>query len=133
MELWRLLAHNHWLTLNVFRYELRLCARCSGYLLGFIAPLLLSGRVADLSESLDIRLQLIACFLLAMPYAVDWVTQSWELRESSNRVRLATGILLGMGIFLFSRFNIVSGRTIFVNVALFVFLVGHFGKLKRIN
>ena len=133
MEPWRLLAHNHWLTLNLCGYELRLCARCSGYLLGFTTPLLISGRVAELSESLDIRFQLIACFLLAIPYAVDWVTQSWGLRESSNRIRLVTGILLGMDIFLFSRLNLIAGRTIFVNAALFVVLVGHFGKCKRTN
>jgi len=131
MELWRLLAHNHWLTLNLYGYELRLCARCSGYLVGFTAPLLISGRVAKLSESLDTRVQLIACFLLALPYAVDWVTQSWGMRESSNRLRLVTGILMGMDIFLFSRLDIISGRAIFVNAALFVILVGHLGKFKK--
>jgi uncharacterized membrane protein len=133
LELWKLLAHNHWLTLNLYGFELRLCARCSGYLLGLTLPLLISGRVADLSESLDIRFQLIACFLLAIPYAVDWVTQSWGLRESSNRIRLVTGISLGMDIFLFSRLNIIAGRTIFINAVLFVILLGHIGKVKRTN
>ncbi len=119
------------MTLNLYGYELRLCARCSGYLLGFTAPLLVSGIVADLSESLDVRVQLIACLLTAIPYVVDWLTQSWGMRESSNGIRLTTGILLGMGVFLFSRLNIVSGRAIFFNIALFVALMGHLGKVKR--
>ena len=131
MELWRLLAHNHWVTLKLYGIELRLCARCSGYLLGFTAPLLASGLVADLSRSLDIRVQMLACLLLALPYVVDWLTQSWGMRESSNGVRLATGILMGLGIFLFSRLNLVSGRAVFVNTALLIALVGHHGKVKK--
>lgn len=131
MELWRLLAHNHWVTLNLYGFELRLCARCSGYLLGFTAPLLFSGLVADLSLSLDIRVKLLACLLLALPYTVDWVTQSWGMRESSNRMRLVTGILMGMGVLLFSRLDMVSGRAVFVNAALFVVLIGHLGEFKR--
>jgi uncharacterized membrane protein len=131
LELWRLLAHNHWVTLNLYGIELRLCARCSGYLLGFTAPLLVSTLVADLSGSLGVRVQLLACFLLALPYAVDWVTQSWGMRESSNRVRLFTGTLMGMGVFLFSRLDIVSRRTVFVNAALFIFVIGHLGKFMR--
>jgi len=131
LELWRLLAHNHWVTLKLYGIELRLCARCSGYLLGFTAPLLASGLVADLSRSLDIRVQMLACLLLALPYVVDWLTQSWGMRESSNGVRLATGILMGLGIFLFSRLNLVSGRAVFVNTALLIALVGHHGKVKK--
>ena len=131
MELWRLLAHNHWVTLKLYGIELRLCARCSGYLLGFTAPLLASGLVADLSGSLDIRVQMLACLLLAIPYVVDWLTQSWGMRESSNGVRLSTGILMGLGIFLFSRLNLVSGRAVFVNTALLIALVGHHGKVKK--
>ncbi len=42
VELWRLLAHDHWFTLSLLGRELRLCARCSGYLIGFAAPTLLS-------------------------------------------------------------------------------------------
>ena len=131
MELWRLLAHNHWVTLKLYGIELRLCARCSGYLLGFTAPLLASGLVANLSRSLDVRVQMLACFLLALPYVVDWLTQSWGTRESSNGVRLATGILMGLGIYLFSRLNLVSGRAVFVNTALLIALVGHQGKVKK--
>jgi uncharacterized membrane protein len=131
LELWRLLAHNHWVTLNLYGYELRLCARCSGYLLGFTVPLLASSHIMKLSESLDVKVLLIACFLMALPYVVDWLTQSWGMRKSSNGMRLITGFLMGMDVFLFSRLNIISGRAVFANIALFVFLVGHLGKVER--
>jgi uncharacterized membrane protein len=131
LELWRLLAHHHWVTLNLYGYELRLCARCSGYLLGFTVPLLASSHIMKLSESLDVKVLLIACFLMALPYVVDWLTQSWGMRKSSNGMRLITGFLMGMDVFLFSRLNIISGRAVFANIALFVFLVGHLGKVER--
>lgn len=131
MELWRLLAHNHWFTLNLYRYKLRLCARCSGYILGFTTPLLVLDHLADPLGFLDPRVQLLACFLLALPYALDWVTQSWGFRQSSNRVRLVTGILLGVDVFIFSRLSLQAGRIIFVSAALAVALTGYLGKLWR--
>ena len=130
MELWRLLAHDHWFTLSLLGRELRLCARCSGYLIGFAAPALLS---ADPQALLGPGLQWLALLLLAAPLTLDWVTQSWGLRESTNPVRLATGILMGLDIFLFSRLGIQSGRTIFVCAALLVTSAGYLGKLKRQN
>ncbi|HEX9915620.1 MAG TPA: DUF2085 domain-containing protein, partial [Candidatus Bathyarchaeia archaeon] len=109
--------------------ELRLCARCSGYVVGLAAPALLSADPTALSPAA----RLPALILLAAPLALDWVTQSWGLRESTNPVRLATGILMGLDIFLFSRLGIQSGRTIFVCAALLVASAGYLGKLKRQN
>ena len=36
-------------------------------------------------------------FLLPLPALVDWVTQSWELRESTTSIRVLTGSALGLG------------------------------------
>ena len=134
MECWRLLAHNHWFTLNLYGYEVRLCARCSGYLLGLIAPLLVHNYLGiDLLGFLGPDFQMRAVVLFALPYAFDWVTQSWGVRESRNGLRLATGILLGVDIFVFSRLggSLLTRRLIFVGVALSVALMGYFGKLER--
>jgi uncharacterized membrane protein len=127
VELWRLLAHNHWFTLSLYGYRLRLCARCSGYLLGFTVPMLFSGSIAVPLGFLGSGVQQLVCVILALPYALDWVTQSWGFRQSSNPVRLATGILLGVDIFIFSRLGLQAGRIIFVGAALFVALIGHLG------
>jgi uncharacterized membrane protein len=102
MELWRLTAHRHWLTLSLFGRELRLCARCSGYVAGF---LLLTGISRSfgipLFHSLDEWTQVMISFALLLPMAFDWVTQSWGLRDSNNRLRVLTGAALGMGVALF--------------------------------
>ena len=36
-------------------------------------------------------------FLLPLPALVDWVTQSWELRESTTSIRVLTGSAGGLG------------------------------------
>ena len=127
MELWRLLAHNHWFTLNLYGYKLRLCARCSGYLLGFTVPMLFLDSLANPLGFLGNGVQQLVCVILALPYTLDWVTQSWGFRQSSNPVRLATGILLGVDIFIFSRLGLQDGRIIFVGAALFVAFIGYLG------
>jgi len=134
LECWRLLAHNHWFTVNLYGYRVRLCARCSGYLLGFIAPYLVFDCFGvDLPGFLDPDTRLLAIALFALPYALDWITQSWGTRESSNWMRLATGILLGVDVFLFSRLGdgLLARKHIFIGVALVVASMGYLGKLKR--
>jgi len=135
MELWRLLAHNHWITLNLRGFKVRLCARCSGYTIGFTAPLLLEGYL-DVLWSLGTRVQVLVCVLLALPCVLDWLTQCWGLRESSNMLRLVTGILMGGGVLLFSQISSLQGKTnIFMGAALAVVLTGHIGKnfIRREN
>jgi uncharacterized membrane protein len=112
---------------------LRLCARCSGYILGFTTPILLLDYFADPQVFLNPGVYQLACVLLALPYALDWVTQSWGLRQSSNPVRLATGVLMGVDVFLFSRIGLQSGRIIFAYLALSVAFIGYLGRLKRPN
>ena len=103
MELWRLLAHNHWFTIRVLGSELRLCARCSGYVLGLLAAMALHSLMGSLLfRSLPINLQFTVCLLTLLPLAVDWLTQSWGWRKSNNGLRLLTGAVLGTGVFLFS-------------------------------
>ena len=98
MELWKLVAHRHWLTLRIFDRELRLCARCSGYVAGFLTlTVLLNLFEFNLFRSLTIQSQLFICLLLVVPLASDWLTQSWGLRNSNNRLRLFTGAILGAG------------------------------------
>jgi uncharacterized membrane protein len=131
MEYWRLLAHNHWITLNIFGRKLRVCARCSGYILGFSLPFLFF-------KSLNIRFSLISnewllvCFLLAIPITLDWVTQSFGLRNSSNSVRMFTGILLGFNLYIYTLLNInmEMKKILFVTITLVIFIIGNLGKFK---
>ena len=100
-ELWRLLAHQHWITLRLFKREVRLCARCTGYVIGFLVYLFIHN-FSDLHlfYSLEIQSQLYLCSLFAIPLMFDWITQSWGWRDSNNRLRLITGTVLGLGVAL---------------------------------
>ncbi len=135
MEPWRLLAHRHWFTLRVFGLEFRLCSRCSGYLAGFLF-LTASRSVIGLQafQALPTQNQFIICMLFSMPLILDWLTQSWGLRESDNVTRFITGAILGMGVSLYSaiEFSPDLKAPLFVLIALAVALIGLIGlKTKR--
>ena len=49
---------------------------------------------------------LLASLCLAAPAIVDWITQAWGLRESTNRLRLVTGFLEGVGAALLALLTI---------------------------
>jgi uncharacterized membrane protein len=126
MELWRLLAHNHWYTLNLLGVELRLCARCSGYLIGLTSFTLLTGFLG-LNTGLWSQFSMIfAIVALSLPLIGDWVTQSWGLRDSTNFIRFVTGTLMGLGIGVFSQMSISlqTKRMIFMWIAMAVLLAG---------
>jgi len=132
MELWRLFAHQHWFTLRALGLELRLCARCSGYLAGFLSYTVL-GSVAGLPSflALPVQFQLLICAMFTTPMVVDWLTQSWGLRESSNSLRFITGTTLGAAVSLYSSITTMpSSVPVVVSAMSAVAVVGLLGKLK---
>ena len=103
IELWRLLAHQHWFTLKIFKREVRLCARCSGYVAGLYTFKVFNNLLGiPIFNSLNNMSQLFLCFLSIIPLTSDWLTQSWKWRDSNNRLRFITGTLLGIGVILLS-------------------------------
>jgi uncharacterized membrane protein len=112
--------------------ELRLCARCSGYLVGFLSFTALGG-VAGLPafRTLPFQHQLLICAILTAPTAVDWLTQSLGLRESNNALRFITGASLGAVVSLYSSItSMPNSIPIFVSAMSAVAVVGLLGKLK---
>lgn len=75
-----------------------LCARCTGVYSGILIVLISS----FLGFNLPTWLYLPLFSILPIPGAVDWITQSFGLRESRNSVRVSTGFLFGVsqGLFL---------------------------------
>jgi uncharacterized membrane protein len=132
MELWRLFAHQHWFTLRALGLELRLCARCSGYIVGFLSYTVL-GNVAGLPSFLAFpaQYQLLICAMLTAPMAVDWLTQSWGLRESNNALRFVTGASLGAVVSFYSSVTSMPNSVpIFVSAMSAVAVIGLLGKLR---
>ena len=131
MELWRLVAHRHWITLDVFGRKLRLCARCTGYALGFLAvTAVISLQGLQFFGSLSPLYQVSVCLILLAPLTLDWMTQSWGLRESNNGLRLLTGFSLGSGVSLFSLVDATRNFKVlfYLYAAMVIALGGTLGK-----
>ena len=82
-------------------YQLPLCARCSGILVGYLIGLaigLLCGEIG-----------LLMIFALLIPLVVDGVLQLQGYWMSSNYRRLFTGMLFGVGIMHFIFWICMSG------------------------
>ncbi|UCD44064.1 MAG: DUF2085 domain-containing protein [Candidatus Bathyarchaeota archaeon] len=135
MELWRLLAHGHWFTVRFHGGELRLCARCSGYVSGALSVIALNsfGGLGFYS-SLDVAQQVLACLLLLLPASVDWVTQTHGWRQSNNGLRFATGAAMGVCVFLFLFIDATGFmRAMFaVYACAFILMAGVVGRPSRV-
>jgi len=99
-----LLAHSHWFSIRACGRELRLCARCSGVVLGFLSvkSLLTALFTSSFSGVIPFQTGFTVALLLCIPAIVDWMTQNGGLRESTNPIRLFTGFLEGVGILCLS-------------------------------
>jgi uncharacterized membrane protein len=131
MELWRLFAHNHWFAITLFGKKIRICARCSGYLLGFSSLFLLNLLFnVEIFSNISRNWLVALVIMFILPLILDWLTQSWGLRESKNQIRFATGLLFGLGFFLFLDTSIlfISRQNILTSTFL-ITLLGVFGKL----
>ncbi len=126
-----MVAHRHWITLNVFGRRLRLCARCTGYALGFLTLTAVIGlQGLRFFGSLSPLHQVSVCLLLLEPLTLDWMTQSWGLRESNNGLRLLTGLFLGSGVSLFSLVDATRNFKVlfYLYAAMVIALGGTIGK-----
>lgn len=101
-EVWEtLVAHNHWFTVRVGSKGIRLCARCTGIFFGFTFTTAMITRVdLALIFSLPLLAQIAVCLILAAPIFVDWSYQYLVRRESTNDMRLLTGVGTGTGVSL---------------------------------
>jgi uncharacterized membrane protein len=128
-----ILAHNHYFSISLGRNNLRLCARCSGVVLGFSILFLLEGLLAIYSYVTLNSLMVPIVLILAAPASIDWLTQSWGNRTSDNRKRLLTGLLLGVGIGLASLLDLPSlSKYILVGgTGGIVIMAGLLGKFHR--
>lgn len=130
-SLWRWFAHSHWISMTIFHKEIRLCARCTGTILGFLFLLILVS-IFDFSffNSLSFNSQMIVCILFIMPVSFDWLSQAWKLREGKNKYRITTGFSEGFGVALFSLIGIplILKIGILVIISMSIINLGLYGK-----
>ena len=77
--------------LTIFATPMPICARCVGIYSGLLAGLLLFPLFREANE----RVMKIVLAVVAVPMLIDGLTQAFGLRESTNPLRLATGLTLG--------------------------------------
>ena len=79
-------------SLELFGVPMPLCARCVGIYAGMLAGILAFWAVPLLRE----RVMRGVAFAAVTPLALDGLTQLTGLRESTNPLRLATGVIAGL-------------------------------------
>lgn len=121
-----LVSHSHWITFDLKGKKVKICARCSGTVLGFIVSFGLLTLVKIPTSLLVVYMG----FFLCLPAIIDWLTHNWKLRESANRLRFSTGLMVGTGVMLFSliRLPLIIKSSIFLIVLTYVFALGYIGK-----
>ena len=96
--------------------SVRLCARCTGMVIGFISLLIVNiFFIPYLSWPIALTLML----LMIIPALVDWLTQKFRKRESNNSLRVITGFLLGASITFMIHMREIF---LFVNILIFSML-----------
>jgi uncharacterized membrane protein len=102
---WEILLSHHFVgrynrtfCVNIGTRRVHFCARCSGQVLGILGFVVLYWACLILNVRLD-TLSAQSVFVFGpLPAALDWATQTTGTRESSNGLRLSSGILLGMSV-----------------------------------
>jgi len=80
--------------LLLFGVPMPICARCVGIYAGILAGIAVFLLLPVLRE----RSMRIVAFIAVMPLAIDGLTQLAGLRESTNPLRLSTGIVAGLAL-----------------------------------
>jgi uncharacterized membrane protein len=91
--LFRLMCHGRpERCLDLFGVPMPICARCTGIYLGLIGGFAVYWLFRRASE----KALRVAAFIALTPLAVDGLTQLTGLRESTNGLRVATGLVAGL-------------------------------------
>ncbi|MGZ5445254.1 MAG: DUF2085 domain-containing protein [Thermoanaerobaculia bacterium] len=90
--LFRLMCHGKIeRSLELFGAPMPICARCVGIYAGMLLGILAFWAIPLLRE----RVMRVVAFVAVTPLAIDGLTQLSGLRESTNELRVATGIVAG--------------------------------------
>ena len=84
--------------LTLWNVPMPICARCTAIYGGALLGIALMWLLPAISER-TARLAMYAC---AMPLGIDGLTQLTTLRESTNELRLLTGVIGGIGFALWA-------------------------------
>jgi uncharacterized membrane protein len=78
--------------LELFHVPMPICARCAAIYAGMLGGLALFRLIPRLRE----KTMRVVAFAALVPLAIDGLTQLTGLRESTNELRIATGVIAGL-------------------------------------
>ena len=84
--------------LTLWGVPMPICARCTAIYSGALAGLILAWILPWMTE----RAARFAMYAAAIPIGIDGLTQLTTLRESTNSLRIATGLIAGIGFALWA-------------------------------
>jgi uncharacterized membrane protein len=84
--------------LTLWNVPMPICARCTAIYGGLLGGIVLMRLLPAIGE----RAARIAMFAAATPLGIDGLTQLTTLRESTNPLRIATGLAAGIGFALWA-------------------------------
>lgn len=86
-------------TFHLDGHPMAVCARCAALPLGIVLGAIVAGRMcAWLAPSRWVRPGFVWILIAAVPMALDGFSQLFGFRESTNGLRLATGLILGAAV-----------------------------------
>ena len=124
ISLWKIFDHNkhsHSIKVKIRGKEHYFCARCTGIFIGTIFILGIGAYYAIKNLQFPFKGEtafFLAAFL-ATPSILDWATSQLELRETNNQIRLISGFLLGLALFVYFQIS-YSLPLIFLSLLLFI-------------
>jgi uncharacterized membrane protein len=129
------LEADHAVPIDIGGYKVFTCTRCTGTATGIIAALFIERLFFDISNiELTPEIAFIFCVVLPIPGLIDWGTQSAQLRKSNDKMRIFTGILLGMSIEFLTK---TAGMDVQIAVLLLIdftiFILLYIVKTKKLN
>ena len=83
-------------SLELFGAPMPICARCTGIYVGVLAGLIGFFLVRAAARRVSERVFRLGGLVLLVPMAIDGLTQAAGLRESTNELRIATGVIAGL-------------------------------------
>jgi uncharacterized membrane protein len=103
------------------RRRYHFCARCSGEALGFLALIVAAALLLSFRDSLATPLVGIVLAIVPSVAWLDWISQTLGRRESTNPLRVVSGVLLGGSLGALIVYG-ATGRWLYFGAALAVLL-----------
>lgn len=96
-----ILEHNHNFTLKLQSKQVKLCSRCSGFIVGYLLWIMIYILFHDFQifiASISTFQLLASGFLLSLPSSITWLAQRMGLFHSDNFTRFITSTVLMSGL-----------------------------------